>query len=252
MANQKPASPLDDAAIGALASAAAPPSYVNWKLCVARAPRTAIVESAIYTDTWILGGCETGPLKFINTLADPHHQTDLRPGIVLRFSCYWPAHGYVPVVGTKDGHYHGGDQFDEVAALISLVLGIRAQAGPVTREFRTGGDPLGDPIILSSVKPIPTLGQPARNPVLPRIREPADLTKLSILEKIPTLTENEAGAVIKCARSYQSALWFADSNTEMSWLFLVSAIETAAGYWAKKNFKEHDIGLANDVRDILE
>jgi hypothetical protein len=156
------------------------------------------------------------------------------------------------VLGTKDGHYHGGDHFDEVAALISLVLGIRAQAGPITREFRNGGDPLGDPTFLNSMKPIPTLGQSTQNPMLPRIREPADLTKLTILEKVPALTENQAGAVIKCARSYQSALWFADSNTEMSWLFLVSAIETAAGYWARKNFKEHDVGLSNNVKAILE
>jgi hypothetical protein len=248
--NQRTASPPGEAAIDAIASAAAPPSYLNWKLCMAGAPRTATVEAAIYT--WILGEYETGPLKFINTLADPRHQTSLRPGIVLRFSCYWPPRGYARVAGTKDGHYHGGDYLDEIAALTSLALGIRAQAGPITREFWDGGDPLGHPTILSGMKPIPTLGQSVGDLMLPRIREPANLTNLSMLGKIPRLTRDVAGAVIKCARSYQSALWFADSNPEMSWLFLVSAIETAAGYWAKKNFKGHDAGLADDVKSVLE
>jgi hypothetical protein len=252
MANQPPSLPLDNAAIFALASTAAPQSYVNWKLCVGGAPCTSVVEAPIYTDTWILGEYETGPLKFINTIADPHRRTDLRPGIVLRFSCHWPAYGYVPVTGTKDGHYHGGDHFDEIASLISLVLGIRAQAGPVTRDFRIGGDPLGTPILRSSMKLTPILGHSAVQPMLSRIREDVNLVKLSDLEKIPTLTEYEASAVVKCARTYQSALWFADSNTETSWLLLVSAIETAARHWAKENFEGHDPALETEVEKILQ
>jgi hypothetical protein len=40
-----------------------------------------------------------------------------------------------------------------------------------------------------------------------------------------------ATALIKSARSYQQALWLADSTPEIAWLLLVSAIEIAAGYW---------------------
>jgi hypothetical protein len=37
--------------------------------------------------------------------------------------------------------------------------------------------------------------------------------------------------LIKSARSYQQALWIADTTPETAWLLLVSAIEIAAGFW---------------------
>ena len=247
MTNEIPRQPLDDAAIRALADAPAPASYLNWKLCLAGAPRTAMVEAAFYTDTWITGEYETGPLKFINTIAGDLRRGDVRPAIVLRFSCHWPAYAGWPT-DTGDDHYHGGDHFDEVAALTSLSLGIRAQAGPVTRDFNLRGDPLGTPTMFSGMKAIPAL-YPSRHPMLPRLGEAANLTSLRPIEKIPALSDEAASAVIKAARTYQSALWFADSHPEMSWLFLVSAVETAAGYWAKTD--DEPLLLPDAVARIL-
>ena len=249
MTDEAPASALDEAAIHALANSPAPATYVHWKLCRAGARRTGMEEAAFYTDTWVLGEYETGPLKFISTMAHGFRQMDLRPAIVVRFSYYRPAYGYAPARDTRDAHYHGGDHFDEVAALTSLVLGIRAQAGPLTREFREPGDPLGSPIMLTAMKAIPALFPSDRNPMVPRLSEQVNLPNLSAIERIPTLPEEAASVVIKAARTYQSALWFADSHPEMSWLFLVSAIESAAGYWAGTtgHFANHELFLPEVV-----
>jgi hypothetical protein len=245
------APPLDDAAILALLDAQGPLCQSNWKLFAARAPRTAMVEAVLYTDTRIFGELELGPLKFINTIAHSHHGQELRPAIVLRFSCHWPAQGYKPVTGTSDNHYHAGDHFDEAAALASLILGIRLQAGPITRDFRVRGDPLGTPINLSDMKAMPTLYPSRRNPMVPRLNEPANLVDLEIMAKLPRLTREAASVLVKAARTYQTALWFADSHPEMAWLFLVSAIETAAGSWAKKHFVEDESFLPDAVSEIL-
>jgi hypothetical protein len=242
----------DDAPIDALANAA-PASYVNWKFYSGGAPRTTMVEAALYTDTWVVDEYEAGPLKFINTVPAPFQRIELRPAIVLRLSGHWPADGPKPVVDTSDGHYHGGDHFDEVAALTSLVLGIRIQAGPVTRDFGLRGDPLGTPIMQTVTKAIPTLYPYSsyQHPMVPRLNEQVNLTKLSTIEKLPLLSRDAATVVIKAARTYQTALWFADSHPELSWLFLVSAIESAAGYWAKEHFAEDGPFLPEAVTEIL-
>ena len=39
-------------------------------------------------------------------------------------------------------------------------------------------------------------------------------------------------ALIRAARQYQEALWVAETEPELAWLILVSAIETAANEWA--------------------
>lgn len=217
---------LDNAAILALANAPVPLCHSNWKLYAAGASRTAMVEAALYTDTRVVGEHELGPLKFINTMAHGHHRVELRPAIVLRFSCCWPAYGFKPVTDTTDSHYHAGDYFDEAAALASLILGIRLQAGPITRDFRLPGDPLGTPINPSGMKATPTLYPSHQDPMVPRLNELVNLANLDMMEKLPLLTPEAASVLVKAARTYQTALWFADSHPEMAWLFLVSAIDT--------------------------
>jgi hypothetical protein len=131
---------------------------------------------------------------------------------------------------TYDEHYHAGDHFDEVGALISLILGIRAQAGPATRRFDANTDPLGTPMEFD-YKPVPVLLPLRESPRIPRLQEAANLLNLAPIEKLPRLTLEAANVVMKVARMYQQALWLADTHPEMSWLLFVSAVEAAAAYW---------------------
>ncbi len=242
---------LDDAAILALANASAPLCHSNWKLYALGAPMTGIVEAALHTDTRVIGEHQLGPLKFINTVAHDHRRIEVRPAIVLRFSYYLPTHGFKPATDTSDNHYHAGDHFDEAAALASLILGIRLQAGPITRDFGLRGDPLGTPINVSGMKAMPTLYPSHNAPMVPRLNKSANLADLSVLEKLPLLPPEAASVLVKAARAYQTALWFADSHPEMAWLFLVSAIETAASLWAKTYLDDDGSFLPDAVSEIL-
>jgi hypothetical protein len=241
----------EDAAIQALLNASAPASYTNLRLHSIGAPRTWIGETALYTDTRILGEYEIGPMKFINTISHDPHWMEIRPAIVLRLSSHWPSSEYKMADNTSDEHYHGGDDVDEIAALISLILGIRVQAGPITRDFSLRGDPLGTPTMIRGMKTIPTLYPSHQNPMVPRLAEPVNLTNLTSIGKISNLPPDSASAFIKSSRSYQTALWFADSHPEMSWLFLVSSIETAASNWARRNFVDSSLFLPDQLVEIL-
>jgi len=45
------------------------------------------------------------------------------------------------------------------------------------------------------------------------------------------MTPSQAIALARAAKLYQDAVWVAEGEAELSWLFLVSAIETAADSW---------------------
>jgi hypothetical protein len=44
-----------------------------------------------------------------------------------------------------------------------------------------------------------------------------------------------AGVLVAAARLYQDALWMAELDPHLAWLLLVSAVETAANHWRRKN-----------------
>ena len=52
------------------------------------------------------------------------------------------------------------------------------------------------------------------------------------MSRFPSLTPPQAISLVRAARSYQLALWMADSEPNLSWLLLVSAVETAAACWS--------------------
>jgi hypothetical protein len=54
-------------------------------------------------------------------------------------------------------------------------------------------------------------------------------------ERYSIVKPEQAAILIKAARLYQDAIWLVESQPEMSWLLLVSALETAAGYWRATN-----------------
>ncbi len=209
-----------------------PLSYKNWRLMDAGNHCTGRAEFKIFTDAHIIGETEVGPFKFMNTLA-VHNEGSraIRPAVVIRVSYYWPQFGGLePYEKTEADHYHGGDHFDEVAALISLILGVRAQAGNACREFRPNGDPLGQPIEMK-FKQDPFLLPLFRQPQIRRLQQSCNLTDIQPIEKFSQLTADEANVLIKVARLYQQALWLVDAQPEIAWLLFVSAIEAAAVHW---------------------
>jgi len=68
--------------------------------------------------------------------------------------------------------------------------------------------------------------------VLPRARESHCLNDMTLLPTLPRLTPDDATALVLAARSYQNAVWIAESEPELAWLLLVSSVETAVVRWS--------------------
>lgn len=134
---------------------------------------------------------------------------------------------------TDDSAYHGGNLDDEIAALLSLLLGIRLMKGSVTREFGSRIDPRGLPVESGA---IPALVINSWQTLIPHLQRTEDLRKLpDLFGTYPALEKADAMVLIKAARLYQQAIWYADTDPNQAWLMLVSAIETAADHWWKKD-----------------
>ena len=55
------------------------------------------------------------------------------------------------------------------------------------------------------------------------------------MASFPTLRAEQAIGLVRSARLYQDALWLAESEPNLSWLLLVSAVETAANLWRSED-----------------
>jgi hypothetical protein len=207
-----------------------PPSIANWLAFENKEPWLASEEFPLFTDAWITGEIETGPYLFINTVA--FGLGAVRPAIVLRYAMHkvWE---YPDFKKTNAELYHGGSPQEELAALASLVMGIRLRAGSPTRRFEPKGDPLGTPTE-SGRRIIPYFHLPDAYNLPSAAKGQHPLAALNVLNSLPRLSLTEARAIVRAARLYQDALWLAESEPELTWLLLVSALETTANEWQKK------------------
>jgi hypothetical protein len=212
-------------------------TFANWNRQIEGVPARLTVEAMLFTDTWVTGEVTgIGPYAFLNTLATGNTPRSLRRAVVLRITDHHdpsndPAYRF-PIENDSD-HYHGGDNLDEMSALASLFMGIRLKAGGINREFRAQGDHFGRPVELWG-KPDPQLVI-ERRVQIPRLLQSANLNEsLDTLRLFPTRTVQQTNALIKAARQYQQAIWIADADPELSWLMLISALETVAVEWASQ------------------
>lgn len=212
----------------------APFCYENWEAAARGAPSSAAYENPIFSDAQIVGTADTGyePYQLINTISGGDRT---RPALILRVEDH-RTHPVAPLRGEKEtntGRYHGGDLADEIAALVSLCLGIRAQSGNVTRVFEPGGDPRGTPVAYGRRDPDPLVPPPRPTPILPReLKENThNLDALAPLADLLSLTPLQAVELVRAARSYQEAMWIAEGAPETAWLLFISALETAANRW---------------------
>lgn len=186
-------------------------------------------EVGLYSDTWFIGEERgIGPYSFINTIAHASQGEQIdHPVVIMRCDTYGGLD--LPNMSrTIDEHYHGGNLFDELASLCSLAMGARLMAGPVTREFRAAyDDPKGRPMAYGDRR-IPRLPVSSRKTQIPYLKEQKKLEDVRLLDSIPHISAEDYRGLVKSARLYQQAVWYSDSDPNICWLFLVSAIESAA------------------------
>jgi len=212
-----------------------PISYVNWRRARNGEPEIGAYEFPLYTDGRVISEIPVGTpgfegCAFINTVPIGEGLGLLRPAVVLRLTDHLPPGVVVPdMTKTDTSLYHGGDLEDEFAALLSVCLGLRFWASGASRTFRPGGDPRGRP--QEFLSEIPTITVRTRTPIIPGIARPAELELLAPLKQFPDLEPDDATAFIRAARAYQQGLWVCDSDPNLAWLLLVSAVEVVADQW---------------------
>lgn len=219
------------------------PSFENWNAFIANAESGYAYEIPLYSDAnlGLFDKLRVGPYQFVRIgSSDNPCERPFRTIIIMRVDVYIKmAHHelFADLEKTNDSAYHGGDLNDEIAALLSLLLGIRLMKGSITREFSGRSDP-GIPNTSSN---IPTLVINTWQ-TIPRLQRQEDVYRLPDLFKTyPTLEKTDALMLIKAARQYQQAIWYADADPNQAWLMLVSAVETAANHWRKKNLAPAEI-----------
>jgi hypothetical protein len=137
--------------------------------------------------------------------------------------------------------YHGGWLGDELTALCSLAMGVRLKSGGVSRYFDTGNSK-GRPCADTEVPPSP-LPKRQRSWVVPRAHGEHNIQHALVprLASYPGLQPHEAITLVRSARLYQDAIWMAESEPELAWLLMVSAIEVVATHHQVESFAAKEI-----------
>ena len=206
-----------------------PQSWANWRAYDPARPARSAEEFELHSDSEIHGlDRDAGPYRIMNMIAGPARDGVLaRPVVMVRIQ-------HVTSANPKDEDAeHGGRHVDEIAALMSLVLGIRLRAGDRTRYLdRQGDDEAGHPRAQSEVlRPFFLPG--ALTPIIPGAKRTADLDELDLLDSYPRLPAPAASALVRAARLYQEALWNSEREAGLSWL--LSVIDDFAGFPSESN-----------------
>lgn len=206
-------------------------SYWNMKESGKDTRPFQITEFPLYSDSRITGEIRnTGnSYEFLNLVPFDNSSRLANESIMVRMSWFVDGEG---TYGVKTDHskYHGGWVTDELAALSSLRLGVRFKAGSVVRVF--GGhctDDLGCPNAARNEIPEVRFGY--GKPILPSVVKQVSIEKLQTINELQVLKSQQFVALVRSARQYQKSLWVAETEPELAWLMLVSALETAANEW---------------------
>jgi hypothetical protein len=147
---------VDEGASGDRAPApeGGPDGHLNWRCFDAGLPVGDTVEIALYSDAHLRSHGEMGPYRLINTVPTDANEA-LPMTAILRMDWSVPDREPLPDLTKSDqSTFHGGGLPEEIAALASLAMGIRLQAGGVVREFRDPHDPKGQPVQHGHRRPI--------------------------------------------------------------------------------------------------
>lgn len=89
---------------------------------------------------------------------------------------------------------------------------------------------MGSPIGYAA-RNAPTLAISTWSSLIPRARGNCNLDTARKLSNLLQLEANAAASLVKASRQYQQGLWVSEGDPSLSWLYLISAVETAANYW---------------------
>ena len=208
-------------------------SQLNWNNW-SRAQDPFVAEYPFYSDANIKGEFREGlgPYSFLSAFPDRAIPGTINVPIILRVEIHLPEWKPEDISGTDESLYYGGAWVDEIAALTSVALGVRIHAGTESRRFGPPfDDPYGQPL---EKKNEPVFRAQPERLILPSVAlDTHSMDQLEILESIPRIDPKKYVNLIRACRSYQNALWIAESEPNLAWLMFVSALETAANDFYK-------------------
>ncbi len=206
--------------------------YENWQAWFSRSAPVDAFEYLLFSDARITGGhLSFGPYQIFNTVAHAAapFEHSVSPVMVLRYESH-EEFRLPDMSKTNVSRYHGGDLIDEIAALVSLAMGIRLHAGGITRNIHAHGDPRGEPVAYCGFGQ-PILIKARRNLILPNAAGCHSMEDARPFLDEPIADPADGMTLVRAARLYQQALWVAESQPALAWLFLTSSVEAAAQRW---------------------
>ncbi len=191
----------------------------------------------LYGEARLSGGYSSGadPYQILPVMPSPFRPAPM-PIAVVRATYHRP----IPELDaenmkTRLDSFHGGEDDDEIAAPISLALRTRCRSGGTVRQWFRDMDlsDLGQPIEYGHRPPALQTHGTLGSTLLPFLNKDGDLSTLgSVFDSFFNVeSPKRAAAMIKAARLYQEAIWIGDEDPNLAFLWLVGAIEVAAGSW---------------------
>ncbi|MFC8658213.1 hypothetical protein ACFUCT_23880 [Streptomyces parvus] len=183
-------------------------------------------EFLLYSDSHFTGGLSIAvdPYVLTNCLGLPV-AGHMGPALSLYLDDHFPDFDVQPMDKTDTEGWLNLTLDDEIACLLSLVAGVRLRSGGMVRRFE-GEDLRGTPQFYGHQTPDWTSTQ---RPTLPTASQ-VDMGCLDgWLDRYFALGREDSVALVRAARQYRDALWVADTDPELAWLLLVSALEVIAG-----------------------
>ncbi|MFH9403054.1 hypothetical protein ACH4JS_25380 [Streptomyces sp. NPDC017638] len=138
---------------------------------------------------------------------------------------------------------------EEVAALASLLTGVRLRSAGTVRVFESAGEPAGVPWYMQYNPPV-QLPPIWHSSLIPPVDGAVNLSHTcDPLGSFSALSPSSAITLIKAARHYSNALMIANSDPEQAWLQLVTAVEVVAVHYQADRYT--DVQLLNDAHKGL-
>lgn len=219
----------------------APTGWQLWRAKEAGEDLPETIEFALFSDAHWRGELAEGlgPLRLLNTIGGPptHGSHYGRCFVKLALQLDVPSEAQIPPVAKKTdpGSYHGGWVDEEIAALVSLALNVRCKSGGLWRRFR-GAEDLGSPYTGSFEEPSLVAPKGPGWTMLPNLNLDGDLRDLpKYICRYAELDAEAATGLVRAARFFQQAVWIADAEPNISWVLLVSALESATNAWGAKS-----------------
>lgn len=142
---------LSDSAV--TSPAGGPSGWENWQAFNSGFQTSQAFEVTCYTDAHITGEiAQIGSYAFLNPVAISSGIGVPVPGVVIRVDVHSDGNSDPDLSATDYSRYHGGGLDDELAALLSLALGIRLRSGGVTRVYWDGST-RGKPLLIGHQMP---------------------------------------------------------------------------------------------------